>query len=234
MKKNYFKIALGSLIRDIKTQISDFIPILLRLYIPIIVLLLGFVFMQIYFGIEPKIFTSDPVQVLGGQPFTGFLSNLGILFWTATISITGFTSYFVRTLSSDKSKTEFLFYSSLFTTFLMLDDLFLLHEWILPDWLNIPETLTYLAYGLILVVYFRAFYKVFVNGEYVLFLLAIFLFGSSITFDLLSGFFKIPFQYLIEDGLKFVGIITWFLYFARISTYFLNLTFSKGKTNNVD
>ncbi|MCW5515668.1 hypothetical protein [Muriicola sp. Z0-33] len=201
--------------------------VLVKLYIPIIALLALFVVLQIKYGIRVSTFTRDPIQFFGGDPYIGILSNIGILFWAATVSITFFTSYMLWGSKRYKASSKFLFYSGLFTSFLMLDDLFLLHENIFPKLLNIPELLVYIVYALILIWYFTAYYKKISKGEYVLLLLAIFFFGGSVSIDYIGQFIKIPGVYVLEDGFKICGIVTWFTYFVRTDIDYLKLSFSE-------
>lgn len=216
-----------SIINQIYQQLIKLFWVLIMLYIPILALLALFVILQINYGIRVSTFTRDPIQFFGGDPYIGMLSNIGILFWAATVSITFFTSYMLRGSKQYKAASKFLFYSGLFTSFLMLDDLFLLHENIFPKFLNIPELLIYIAYALILIWYFTAFYRKILEGEYVLLLLAIIFFGGSVFIDYIGEFIKIPGLYVLEDGFKIFGIVTWFTYFLRIDINYLNLSFSE-------
>ena len=77
------------------------------------------------FNINYSYMTRD-VSVLGNvNPFAGFLSSFGILLWAATSAICIFTSVIIKT-----QKFELLFFlsSGLLTLYLLIDDLFLIHE----------------------------------------------------------------------------------------------------------
>jgi len=73
----------------------------------------------------------------------------------------------------------------------------------------------YAAYGALgawFVARFRA--RVF-SGEGRLLAFAMLCFGTSVALDVLSPAAIDPF--LLEDGFKFVGIVSWFVYFLRLS-----------------
>lgn len=212
-------------LKALYVQIIRLIPLLLKAYLPVVFLLGIFVVMEVYFDIEASNFTRDPVQVFRGQAYIGMLSNLGILFWMATVSITFFSSILLRKQGQQSEGANFLFYSALITAFLMIDDLFLFHERLFPVFFSIPEIIVYLTYGLILLAYFAKFFSKILDGEFALLFCAVALLGSSVLIDVASHFIRIWGLYLFEDGFKFMGIVTWFLYFNRKSFSFLEAGF---------
>ena len=120
---------------------------------PAAILLAGLLFVILllltgkYIGKEAEVFTRDPSTLYKFHPFAGILSNLGILFWACTMAICLFA---YAALTDKKSRTaRLILYSGLFTGWLMLDDLFLFHDRIFPDFLGIDEKITFGVYGLI-------------------------------------------------------------------------------------
>ncbi len=107
---------------------------------------------------------------------------------------------------------------------LLLDDLFLIHEDAIPNYLGISEKLVFLAYGLITALYLVRFRKVILRTNYVIFAIAFMFLAASVFIDLLPGLSRwIPLppmllgeNYLLEDGAKLFGITTWFFYFAHV------------------
>ena len=75
--------------------------------------------------------------------YRGALSNIGILLWWTSTSICAFAAFLLRTATADLSRkrlgTAFLVYLSVFTGLLALDDLFMLHEEVLPVRLGVSE-----------------------------------------------------------------------------------------------
>lgn len=110
--------------------------------------------------------------------------------------------------------------SGCLTTTLLLDDLFLLHEFVLPTYLKIPEKVVYLIYVILVFVYLIKFRRIIQNTEFIVLLLAFAFFGFSVSID--SSLISIPKSwienkdiYFLEDSSKFLGIISWFTYFTR-------------------
>ena len=101
---------------------------------------------------------------------------------------------------------------------MLADDLFLIHDVVFPEYLNIDEKVFFVFYGLsaiALVVYFR---DIVLTTDYILLILAFCSFGSSVLTDIVDALgIDITQLYVFEDGLKFLGIIAWFAYFTRTS-----------------
>lgn len=157
--------------------------------------------------------TRDPVQIMHGNPFYGFLSNMGIILWCATGSICLFSAVLLRQ-SEKKSRTaSFLFYSGLITFLLMMDDFFMLHEIIFPEFLGIPENLIYIVYIFLIGFYLFRFRSHILETDYTILILSFLFLGFSLVIDRLP--FYMPGHFIFEDGLKFFAIVTWIGYFIR-------------------
>ncbi len=170
-------------------------------------------------GIDFSYISRDPIQLLNGKPYIGILSNTGILFWCFTIAILFFSAKIASNLGRPKILYQFFFFAGLLTLLMLVDDLFLLHDVIFPDYLNLSEIYFYIFYGLAVVALLYFFRKVILESDYVLLLLAFVMLSSSVLMDLDIVFrlgIYLPGSWLIEDGFKFMGIISWFVYFVRI------------------
>lgn len=174
-------------------------------------------------------FTKDPGAILTSQeftasisyilsPFVGIISQIGILCWSMTASLCIFCSaiiYQKKYISNNLA--YFLRFFGFITLILLLDDLFLLHEFILPRFLKIPEKLTYLCYGSLVLWGLIRFKSVILQTEWIILLLSLLWFGCSIFIDLFPvlDYFK-DLEYLLEDGFKLFGIVSWFYYFLTV------------------
>jgi hypothetical protein len=101
----------------------------------------------------------------------------------------------------------------------LLDDLFLLHEEVFPYYLNIPEKLVFVGYGMIISLYLVKFRKIILKTEFLFLILAFGFLGLSVIIDLLPIATRLlgnQGEFLLEDGFKLMGIISWFTYFARV------------------
>ncbi len=162
-------------------------------------------------------FLSDPTSTLDVNPFTGAISNLGVLLWCATATMCLFTWSVLRSRSAGAQFSTFVFYSGLMTLFLMLDDLLLFHEWVFPRLLGVTEQVTFSGYLVLISGWLLLFRKTVLDTEYLVLLIAFGFFGLSLfvdTYDQIDSIIT-NWRQLYEDGFKLLGITCWCGYFAR-------------------
>lgn len=116
--------------------------------------------------------------------------------------------------------SSFYFTSGAITFLLLIDDLFLIHEVVFPKYLKIPEEVAFSVYTILIFLYLLKFKQTIQNTEFLPLILAFAFFGFSVIAD--SSLISIPQswlenqgQYLLEDGAKLTGIISWYIYFFR-------------------
>jgi hypothetical protein len=164
-----------------------------------------------YFNIPISEFTRDPLAITGGHPFLGVISNVGILLWSFSATVC-FYSYAL--LKKNKNKLDvlrFILFGGIISTVMLLDDLFMLHEYIYPKHLGVSQKIIFLSYGILVLYYLSKFRKIIKETSYVFILLALFLFALSVLVDILPKSL-LPWHHLFEDGSKFLGIVSWFSY----------------------
>ncbi len=167
-------------------------------------------------GFHFEILSRDPIQLLNGKFYFGLLSNTGIVFWCGAASILFFTAKLSFAQSRPKKRSSFFIVSGLLTLLMLIDDLFLLHDVIFPDYLNIDEKIFYVIYGLSVILIFYFYFQIIMKSDYILLLLAFGLLAITAFVDVLIAIgIDLPYPYAIEDGCKFLGIISWFIYFTR-------------------
>ena len=159
--------------------------------------------------------TIDPVVELGGDAFTGLLSNFGVIMWCFTAAVCLFTAFVFSKDPSRNFDRNFFLMSFAITTLLLIDDLFLLHDIVLPQY-GFRERYLYITYGILVVVYLLLFYKKFLATPYFLLIIAFGFFSLSLFTDWIVRHVNIPEHYIIEDGSKFIGIVTWGIYFTYV------------------
>lgn len=201
-----------SLTKEIFLQVKNLIPVLALSYVIILGLLFSVAVIGAHYNIPVARFTRDPTVILGGRPFTGVISNIGILFWCATSAVCFFSST-IRGKNRNAIASRFLMFSGLLTLLLLLDDLFVLHETIFPIYFHIPEKAVYLGYLIITSMYFLKYRGLIVKTEYSLLFIACGFFGLSMIADIVLP--QEGLEYLVEDGFKLFGIVTWFMFFMR-------------------
>lgn len=179
----------------------------------IICLLVGVAIASKIYDVPIESFTADPVVTLKGHPLTGIISHIGILLWCSTAAICYFSAFIQKNLKHRKT-SQFLNLSGLITLILLLDDLFLFHEEILPEYFYVPQKLIYIIYVIVAASYVVKFRFRLLESEYIFLLMAFLYFAISISFDIFLS--QSGIAYLAEDGFKLFGIVNWFLFFANV------------------
>jgi len=122
-----------------------------------------------------------------------------------------------------ESLRRYLFCSGALTALLLFDDLFLLHEVIFPIFFGIPDEVMLAIYSVLMLFYLLWFGRLVRQSDFLLFVMALGMFSLSIGIDLVSD------DYLWEDGAKFIGIVSWFAYFAHVCAASLKGGFEPSK-----
>lgn len=166
--------------------------------------------------VAPEVLMKDPAAVTEVPPWVGLLSNLGILGWCAGAAISGFAAVLLPRAHPARA---FLGVGAAVTAWLMLDDLFLLHESVLPTFTGVPQTLIYAGYAGALGLFVLRFRAQLWRGERELWALAVVLLAGSVAadvaFDRWPGLLEGSGGEVLEDLLKFLGILIWSLFFIR-------------------
>ncbi len=185
----------------------------LLLYLPAVLLL-------IYIGLQPFVpisdLTRDTLAIVDGRFYYGLLSNIGLLFWCATASVCLFSAYMLRQMNAKRS-SAFLVSFGAFTSFLLLDDMFLLHEQVFPEYLHVKEKIVEAIYPLVMVYLLITFRYTIFKTSFMLLVSALGFLAISLAIDVIfkemSGL-----ELILEDGFKFLGIVGWGIYFMHSST----------------
>ena len=173
--------------------------------------LLGVAIAGSVFHISVPTMTRDVSALAKIHPLTGVLSSLGILFWWTSATIYLFTAFLQR---ERKEATEigFLIYSGLLSIYLGFDDLFLIHEYLAPIYLKIPERAVYLLIAFATLVYLVRYGRLLRRPDGVLLLCALACLSGSVAIDaVFAPWLKVMggWDVFIEDGLKWLGICFW-------------------------
>lgn len=169
--------------------------------------------------------TGDPVALAKGLPvYSGFLSQIGILFWSAAASVCFFCAKVLWRSRIDKGLKRLLIASGVFTLCLALDDLFMLHETVLPL-AGIPQNVVLASYVVITIAYLFAFRRTILETNFLLLVFSLSFFAISVALDV----FK-PFHYYLaffEEGSKLVGIIAWTVYFFGVGEHAISSAYEQ-------
>ncbi len=153
----------------------------------------------------------DPGFV-GGQPwYTGAISNLGLLIWATGVTFAGAGAWVANRIGRT-SAAHFLAVGAFATLVLVFDDAFRLHVGPVRQLMGTKaaaQALVVLPVGLWLAV----FYRDVLRTRWMLLLVALGSLGVSVLVDVVANPIGDT-ALLAEDGLKFLGILTWSYYFA--------------------
>lgn len=202
----------------------DSISTLLKIFVPGVAFIGLMAIYAFVFDIRFTSLSRDPIQTLEAKPYIGIMSNVGIIFWCATAAILFFSYKLARLQHKPIYQARFFLYSGFLTVLMLIDDLFLLHDVIFLHYLQISEKLFYYFYAGSVIALVISFRKIILNSDYILLILTFgFLASSAFTDFLLEFGVYIPYPYLVEDGFKFLGIISWFAYFIRTSYKYISI-----------
>ena len=194
------------------------VSFLLLLYLPPLLALSAVALVSTQTGIPMGIFMRDPTATAGIHPLTGAVSNFGALLWCASATICLFSWASLRHRLGETRFSRFLLYSAFMTILLLLDDLFLFHEVIFNRYFGVPEKMTFIGYGGLILCGMMMFKECILKTEYLILLIALGFFGLSLVVDAFQEVIE-PFlgqwRILFEDGFKLLGIVGWFGYFSR-------------------
>jgi len=218
------------IIGDGFAQIRKLWKLIVSLYLPILLFfaLLGMI-SRASDDITLSYFTRD-VTALGHLPFfAGLTSQLGGMLWSITLGVCIFTAILLHSRQNINGR-RFLLQAAILTGLLLLDDIFLVHEDIAPDYLHIGERTIVISYFVIVLFFLFANRNEILSSDFLILGLAFGMFALSIFFDAVDRddlervgiFLGEQMQTFLEDGFKFVGIATWLVYFARYSLHALS------------
>lgn len=182
-------------------------------YIVCLSLLAIIFFIGTKYNISFKTITGDPLSTIGAHPFTGAISNIGVLLWCATASICFFSGV-ILSFKNHKKESLFIISSGILTFVLLIDDLFMFHDYIFYSFkqFKITQPITFSIYGILTIWYIYSFYKTIFSTRYIILGIAFFFLGMSVFTDLIIE--NEGLTYFIEDSFKFIGITSWMLYFT--------------------
>jgi hypothetical protein len=184
--------------------------------VPVAVLLLA----TLVFGLHPARALRDPAAYVDFPFYVGMFSHIGVLGWW-TAAAAGLLAAF--TLRQASEERRMMLWGGLLSMVLAIDDLFMVHENVMPAHLGIPELLALAAIGLAGVAYLWRFRALHVQVAPVLLAVCLVLFASGIVVDLVRGSAQDErgLGILVEDGFKLAGIGGWAAYHLLVARDFL-------------
>ncbi len=198
----------------------NFTQKLLVVYSFAIAMLVAIAAASILFAINVPSFTVDVAAIAAIHPFVGLLSNLGIMLWCISAAA-GFFAAMILRATGKTERFSFLFCSALLSTYLMLDDAFLFHEVLAHDFFGLSEKAVFLLLGIAVLCYLIGFIQNILRTRYAILVTAVGFLATSVFVDaILEPWLSQlgQWQFFIEDGAKWLGIVSWCIY--HVSTAF--------------
>jgi hypothetical protein len=149
----------------------------------------------------------DPATALGGPFVTGYLSYLGACLWCAAAAVALFSAALAH--GRDGAAAGFFLATGLLSGLLLADDLFMVHDGLVPHLLGDVERWTLLAYAVLAAAYLVAFAPMVRRTCRPLLVAAGCAFAGSVAVDVQLVPVPEPRRHLVEDGCKFMGIANW-------------------------
>jgi hypothetical protein len=204
-------------------MLAELWPVLLATYAPTVAAVGALGVVSFGTGVEFSYFTRDATEILEAPFYSGLLSNIGVLVWWSGSTISLFGGAVALRTARGGEWGRFLLCSGLLTGWLALDDLFTLHEIVIPAYLYIPDIwplsapqkLTIALYGAVVLLYLIRFRRAILKTDYLLLIPALGFFGLSVFFDGVGDWIAVPGHHYFEDGAKLMGITGWTVYHIR-------------------
>ena len=213
-----------------RLELRPSLGVLAAIFIPPALVLLVVAVVVAVAEIDVGLVFRDPSAVLDGHPLTGFMSSLGIILWWVTASVCLFTFALSAPAGLSRTVRVFLLTSGLFTVLLAVDDQFLFHDDLSSRYLGLREREVMAGYLVIAAVYVLVNRAVIRRSEWLILIASLAFFAGSIGFDYLTQLalggedsigVGLDWSLLIEDGMKFIGIVGWSAYLLRFSYFAL-------------
>lgn len=157
----------------------------------------------------------DTTSVAGAPFYVGALSTLGVLVWWGGGSACLLGAAVLGRRAPGDPRRLFLLVTGWLTLWLAFDDMFQIHEHVIPVYAGIDERWILALYGLAALAWAVVFRRVILGTEFSILLGAAACFLISVAMDVTVA--TMPMQHLIEDGGKLVGIALWSVYLVRTS-----------------
>jgi hypothetical protein len=185
--------------------------VLLVTFMPALALLFLVQAAAIHYGNSVTFWTRDPTATAHVHPLTGCISVIGNLFWCAAAAISAFAAWAMIRLRR-RHDAYFAASAAALSFLLLMDDLFQFHESLAEEYLGVDEIFVYVLLVAAAGAHLWFFRKRIFEGHWRLLAASLCLLGGSVLLDLgLDRYLWAAgdLVYLLEDGLKLLGIAAW-------------------------
>lgn len=169
------------------------------------------------------ILTRDLAAIAQVHPLTGALSQLGAMLWAAAAAVCGLAALQHFRAKSSRHVLGFFVFSSVLSLTLLIDDLFMVHDYFAQIYLGVPDQLVIGLMCVAVLAYLLMYRKLILSRRSLPVLMTVCaLFGIMLTVDYFQADFAArgyskDLRYLLEDGTKFLGICGWLIWLTCCS-----------------
>ena len=204
--------------------------IIVSIYIFAALVILFSIILCIIFNVPFSNLSKDPISVAKAKPYIGFVSNVGVMFWSFTTAICFFTASVLPKINNTSKMRSFILLAGIISFFLLIDDFFLFHERVFPKLFHLDEKYLFGFYVILVAFYLIKFKERILKSQYLHLIIALALFTTSISVDVLIAS-EFENRHYFEDIPKFFGIIAWFCFHFLVCKNTLEEIFIKKHAN---
>jgi hypothetical protein len=162
------------------------------------------------------VFLEEPTQDGPDPWYSGVVSTTGALLWWSAATVSYVTAWIARDRRA--GRVGFWIGMAVLSTVLAIDDLFLLHEYVVPAHLHLSERFTAGAYAVAVLVIAAAYRSYLRSLPWQLGVTALVFFAVSLGIDdAYYGGKRWEQMLLLEEGAKLLGIANWTLFLVWAS-----------------
>lgn len=158
----------------------------------------------------------DPAFLTGSPWYTGALSNLGVMVWTSGVVFAGAGAWVAHRIGR-VSAARFLAFGAFATLVLVFDDVFSLHSSPLKNLIGGSKRTAQILVVLPVAAWVGIFWRDILRTRSALLFAAFGSLALSVLADIGDDGLRGGTALLVEDGLKFLGVLAWAQYFAITS-----------------
>ncbi|MCP3909580.1 MAG: hypothetical protein GY745_17415 [Actinomycetia bacterium] len=157
----------------------------------------------------------DPATVAGGMWYVGLISNLGAIGWTVAVTAAAGAAYVARVGGRPQATISFLQGGALVGAMLLVDDLFQVHQRMVPREVGLSKPMVLLIELVLAGGWAIISYPELKRTRWHLLVMTGGAFMVSLVIDQLVAGAESGTRMLVEDGAKFLGVLAWALYCVR-------------------
>lgn len=174
--------------------------------------------------------TADAQTLTLARPWDGAISHLGMIAWSSASAIGIFVAL-TRWRQADPELTRLLLVGGLVTAVLLVDDLFMVHDELLPEEFGIPELLATGGVALVPLAYVVVFRRpILRRTPWQVLAIAVAYLAVMGAVDAVEHDIAIPAHHLWEEGAKFLGLLHWCGYMVLLTWIVLESRTSTRET----